>query len=135
MKELTIDATVENIGRVTDFVNEHLEEIGCPIRTQMQIDIAIDELFGNIAHYAYHPETGPATVRVEVQQNPPAVVITFMDHGVPYDPLANAEPDTTLSAEEREIGGLGIYLVKKSMDDVRYEYRNGQNILRIVKAL
>ena len=135
MKELTIAATVENIETVTDFVNEQLEALDCPMKAQMQIDIAIDELFGNIAHYAYNPEIGKATVRVEVTEDPLAVVITFIDNGVPYDPLAKADPDTTLSAEEREIGGLGIYMVKKSMDDIIYEYKDGQNILKIKKYL
>ena len=135
MKELTIAATVENIETVTDFVNEQLEALDCPIKAQMQIDIAIDELFGNIAHYAYNPEIGKATVRVEVIEDPLAVTITFIDNGVPYDPLAKADPDTTLSAEEREIGGLGIYMVKKSMDDITYEYKDGQNILMIKKKL
>ena len=135
MKELNIAATVENIETVTDFVNEQLEALDCPMKVQMQIDIAIDELFGNIAHYAYNPEIGKATVRVEVTEDPLAVVITFIDNGVPYDPLAKADPDTTLSAEEREIGGLGIYMVKKSMDDITYEYRDGQNILAIKKNL
>ena len=135
MKELNIAATVENIETVTDFVNEQLEALDCPMKAQMQIDIAIDELFGNIAHYAYNPEIGKATVRVEVIEDPLAVVITFIDNGVPYDPLAKADPDTTLSAEEREIGGLGIYMVKKSMDDITYEYKDGQNILAIKKNL
>ena len=135
MKELTITATVENIETVTDFVNEQLEAFDCPMKAQMQIDIAIDELFGNIVHYAYNPEIGQATVRVEVTQDPLAVVITFIDNGVPYDPLAKADPDTTLSAEEREIGGLGIYMVKKSMDEITYEYKDGQNILAIKKNL
>ena len=72
---------------------------------------------------------------MEVTEDPLAVVITFIDNGVPYDPLAKADPDTTLSAEEREIGGLGIYMVKKSMDDITYEYRDGQNILAIKKNL
>ena len=135
MKELTIAATIENIGTVTDFVNEQLEALDCPMKAQMQIDIAIDELFGNIAHYAYNPEVGYATVRVEVIEDPLAVVITFIDNGVPYDPLAKADPDITLSAEEREIGGLGIYMVKKSMDDITYEYKAGQNILTIKKNL
>ena len=135
MKELTIAATVENIETVTDFVNEQLEALDCPIKAQMQIDIAIDELFGNIAHYAYNPEIGKATVRVEVIEDPLAVTITFIDNGVPYDPLAKADPDTTLSADEREIGGLGIYMVKKSMDDITYEYKDGQNILKIKKKL
>ena len=135
MTELTIAATVENIEVVTDFVNEQLEALDCPMKAQMQIDIAIDELFGNIAHYAYNPEIGQATVRVEVVENPLAVTITFIDNGVPYDPLAKADPDTTLSAEEREVGGLGIYMVKKTMDDITYEYKDGQNIRAIKKNL
>ena len=135
MKELTIAATVENIETVTNFVNEQLEALDCPIKAQMQIAIAIDELFGNIAHYAYNPEIGQATVRVEVVEEPLSVVITFIDNGVPYDPLAKADPDTTLSAEERDIGGLGIYMVKKSMDDIAYEYKDGHNILKIKKNL
>ena len=135
MKELTIPATVENIEKVTDFVNGQLDEIDCPPKAQMQIDIAIDELFGNIAHYAYNPETGPATVRVEVTKAPISVIITFIDHGVPYDPLKNEDPDITLSAEDRGIGGLGIFMVKKTMDEITYEYKNGQNILRIRKDI
>ena len=135
MKELTIEAKTSNIEAVTDFVNEQLEALDCPIKAQMQIDIAIDELFSNIAHYAYNPEIGQATVRVEVIEDPLAVTITFIDNGVPYDPLAKADPDTTLSAEEREIGGLGIYMVKKSMDDITYEYKDGQNILTIKKKI
>ena len=135
MKELTIAATVENIEVVTDFVNEQLEALDCPMKAQMQIDIAIDELFGNIAHYAYNPDVGEATVRVEVVEDPMAVLITFIDKGVPYDPLAKADPNTKLSVEEREIGGLGIFMVKKTMDDITYEYKDGQNILKIKKNL
>ena len=133
MKELTIPATVENIEKVTEFVNSQLEEINCPIKAKMQIDIAIDELFGNIAHYAYKPETGPATVRVEVTETPISVIVTFIDHGIPYDPLKKDDPDVTLSAEERAIGGLGIFMVKKTMDEITYEYKDGQNILSIRK--
>ena len=135
MKELTIAATVENIEIVTDFVNEQLEALDCPMKFQMQIDIAIDELFGNIAHYAYHPEVGNATVQVEVTEEPLAVIVTFIDRGVPYDPLKAEEPDITLSAEERQTGGLGIYMVRKSMDEINYEYRDGKNILSIKKKL
>lgn len=135
MKELTIAATVENIAVVTDFVNEQLEALDCPMKAQVQIDIAIDELFSNIARYAYNPDVGDATVRVEVIEEPLAVKITFIDNGVSYDPLAKEDPDTTLSADERQIGGLGVYMVKKSMDDVSYEYKDGQNILSIKKNL
>ena len=135
MKEMTLPAVVENIAQVTDFVNAQLEEIGCPMKAQVQIDIAIDELFGNIAQYAYNPETGPATVRVEVSEAPISVIITFMDHGMPYDPLQKEDPDITLSAEERGTGGLGIFMVKKTMDEITYEYKDGQNILRIRKDI
>ena len=135
MKELTIAATVENIETVTDFVNEQLEALDCPLKAQMQIDIAIDELFGNIAHYAYTPDVGDATVRVEVIDAPLSVIITFIDGGVPYDPLTAADPDTSLSAEERSLGGLGIFMVKKSMDEITYRYEHGSNILSIRKTL
>jgi len=135
MKELTIAATVGNIGAVTEFVNEQLEALDCPVKAQLQIDIAIDELFGNIAHYAYNPDVGDATVRVEVTEEPLAVIITFIDGGVPYDPLKAADPDISLSADQRQIGGLGIYMVKKSMDEITYEYKDGKNILSIKKKL
>ena len=135
MKELTVDAAVENIEVVTDFVNEELEKLDCPLKARRQIDIAIDELFGNIARYAYSPDVGKATVRFSVEENPLEVTITFIDNGVPFNPLEKSNPDTSLSAEERPIGGLGIFLVKKSMDMVEYEYKNGQNILKIKKNI
>ena len=135
MKELTINATIENIEPVIAFVDEQLEALDCPMKAQTQIDVAIDELFSNIAQYAYDPEVGPATVRVEVVEEPLAVVVTFIDKGKQYDPLAREDPDVTLSAEERDVGGLGIYIVKKSMDDISYEYKDGQNILRIKKNI
>lgn len=135
MNELTLDATIENLDRVIAFVDDHLEQYGCSMKTQMQIDVAVEELFVNIAHYAYSPKTGLATVRVEVENDPPAVAITFMDRGIPYNPLQKPDPDVTLSAEKRKIGGLGIYMVKKSMDAIDYEYRDGQNILCIKKRL
>jgi anti-sigma regulatory factor (Ser/Thr protein kinase) len=134
MKELTIKAVSENIDLVTDFINEQLDEIDCPMKLQVKIDIAVDEIFGNIAHYAYAPNTGQVTVRVELTEEP-SVIITFFDNGIPYDPTAKADPDITLSIEDREIGGLGIYMVKKSMDEVSYEYKDGQNILIIKKNL
>ena len=135
MQEITVGARIENVSVVTEMVDAFMEECMCPLKVQMQIDVAIDELFSNIAYYAYKPEVGPATVRVEVQQDPLAVIISFIDKGVPYDPLANEDPDVSLTAEERGIGGLGIYMVKKSMDDVNYEYKDGQNILTIKKNI
>lgn len=135
MKELTVEATVESIPVITEFVDEQLEQFDCPMKAQAQINIAIDELFSNIVHYAYNPGTGPATVRVEVVEEPLSVIITFIDQGVPYNPLAKADPDVTLSAEEREIGGLGIYIVKKNMNEITYEYKDGKNILKIRKEI
>ncbi len=135
MNKMTVEAIIENIPEVTAFVESKLEEIDCPPKIQNQIDIAIDELFSNIAKYAYTPDTGPATVKVEVEKDPLAVIITFIDHGQPYDPLTSENPNLSLPAEKREIGGLGIYLVKKTMDDIDYEYKNGQNILRIKKEI
>ena len=135
VKELTVEALIDNLDDVLAFVDEQLEAHDCSMKVQTQIDIAVEELFVNIAHYAYNPKTGPATLRLEIQENPLAVIITFIDKGVPYDPLARPDPDVTLSAEEREIGGLGIYMVKKSMDDIAYEYKDGKNILMIKKRL
>ena len=133
MKELTLEATPENVDKAIEFVDEMLDEYGCGLKEKAAIDVAVDELFANIAHYAYNPETGYATVKVDVVEEPLSVVITFIDNGKPYDPLAKADPDTTQSIEEREIGGMGIFIVKKSMDAVNYEYKDGKNILTIKK--
>ena len=95
--------------------------------------MAIDEIFSNIAHYAYAAGVGKATVRFELLDEPRGAAVTFIDRGKQYDPLSADDPDTSLSAEEREIGGLGVMLVKKTMDDVRYEYKDGQNSLRFFK--
>ena len=135
MKELKIEAAVNNIAAVTDFVNAELKKLDCPRKASTQISIAIDELFGNIARYAYTPDVGNAEVRLEVEENPLSVIITFIDSGKPFNPLEQAQPDTTASAKEREIGGLGIFLVKETMDMVEYEYKEEQNILKIKKNL
>ena len=135
MKELNIEAKVENLDEVLEFVDAELEARDCSMKIQTQLDVAVEELFVNIAHYAYKPETGMATIRIEFIEEPLSIVITFIDSGKPYDPLAREDPDVTLSAEERQIGGLGIYLVKKTMDDVIYKYEDGKNILTIKKTL
>lgn len=134
MSKLEIEAKVDNLNEVIAFIDEQLEAADCPMKTQMQIDIAVEELFVNIAHYAYAPNVGQAVITAVLSPDR-KMSITFEDSGMPYDPLAKEDPDITLSAEEREIGGLGIYMVKKSMDDMYYEYRDGKNILTIVKGL
>ena len=133
--ELTLEAKDENLDKALAFVDGHLETLGCSMKTQMQIDVAVEELFVNVAHYAYTPNTGTVTLRFEKKTDPLAAEITLIDSGIPYDPLAKKDPDVTLSAEERQIGGLGIYMVKKSMDDVRYQYTDGKNVLTIRKVI
>ena len=125
----------EIIPEVIDFIDRELDELGCSEKTKAQINIAIDELYGNIASYAYGEENGEVTVIIEGDSTPGAVSISFQDEGKPFNPLESREPDITLPARERKIGGLGIFMVKKSMDDVRYEYRDGKNILTIRKTL
>lgn len=133
--ELTIDANIENIPTVTAFVDKKLEALNCPEKVQRQIAIAIDELFSNVAKYAYRDsDGGNITVRVKGEENPKSITISFIDNGKEFNPLDNKEPDVSLAAEDREIGGLGIYLVKKTMDDISYEYVNNQNVLTIKKG-
>ena len=133
--ELTIAASVDNLAEVQCFVEDRLASAECSPKVMMQINIAVEEIFVNIANYAYVPEEGTATVRVEVGGDPLTVSITFIDGGKQYDPLARVDPDVTLSAEERKIGGLGIFITKKYMDDVVYEYKNGKNTLTLKKTV
>lgn len=135
MKEITVDAMIENMNTVTVFVDDFLDQIACPMKSRIQINIVIDEIFGNICHYAYKDSVGAVTVRVESGNTPKAVFLTFTDNGIPYNPLDTEDPDITLSSEERKIGGLGIYLVKKNMDEMKYEYVNQQNRLWMEKRL
>ena len=133
--ELEIEASADNLQNVLAFVDAHLEAVGCRMKPKMQLDIAVEEIFINIANYAYAPGKGKASVRVAVSDDPVSVVITFMDHGKPFDPTKNDDPDVTLSADDRDIGGLGIFMTKKIMDDIKYEYLNGQNILTLKKDI
>ena len=135
MREMDIAATLENLDTVMAFVDQQLEEVGCSMKAQMQIDIAVEEVYVNIAHYAYNPEIGGVTIRVQIEEEPLEIILTFIDKGKPYNPLAKEDPDVTLAAEDRQIGGLGIFMVKKSMDNISYEYNEGRNILTLKKKL
>ncbi len=128
-------AQLADIEAITDFADAELEKLGASPKTVIQMNIAIDEIYSNIVNHGYAGKTGPATVQVLQRHDPEGVVLRFIDEGVPYNPLTREDPDVTLSVEERGIGGLGIYMVKKSMDDMRYEYANGQNILSIMKLI
>jgi anti-sigma regulatory factor (Ser/Thr protein kinase) len=134
MEKLTVEATKENLIAVNEFVETNLEKIDCPMKIMMQINVAVEEIYINIASYAYGEGTGQAEILLDTDTEG-QVSVTFMDSGVPYDPLAKEDPDITLSAEERGIGGLGIFMVKKSMDDVKYRYEDGKNILTLIKKI
>lgn len=138
MKKLTVDAKVEKLDEVMAFVEGELEAAGASMKETMGITLAVEEVFVNIAHYAYEggdDGEGDAVISMEFAENPKSVTITFTDWGRPYNPLEREDPDITLSAEERGIGGLGIFLVKKNMDEVSYEYRDGMNVLTTKKNL
>ncbi len=132
-KTLSIDATVDNLDEVIGFVDAYLEGLECPMKAQMQYDLAIEEAYVNVANYAYGDETGKAEITVSNEGD--EVTVVLKDSGVPYNPLEREDPDTSLSAEERQIGGLGIFLVKKNTDDVSYVYENGCNILTMKKKI
>ena len=133
MSELLIKADTANLSDVIGFIDGILEENDCHMKAQMQIDIAVEEMFVNVAHYAYTPDEGDVLITCNVENG--SAVITLTDSGTPYDPLKKPDPDITLSAEERQVGGLGIFMVKKSMDSVAYEYKDGKNIFTMTKKI
>ncbi len=135
MMKLRVKSTIENVDLLTEFVNEQLEGMDCSTRAMTQIDIALDELFSNICNYAYGGKIGHVTVYVEELEDEGAVRITLEDEGIPFDPLSHEDPDISLGLKDRTIGGLGIFMVKRTMDDVSYEYKDGLNMLTVVKAL
>lgn len=135
MKSLTVPAKSECLDEIIAFVDGELEAYDCPMKAQMQIEMAIEEIFINIASYAYHPVEGEAEIRCEVLQEPLRVVIQLLDAGKPYDPLAKEDADISEEAIMSREGGLGILMVKNAMDNVQYTYEDGKNILTIQKNL
>ena len=127
------EACAENIPEVTQFMEAELDKLDFPMKSTIQLSVALDEIYSNIVRYAYPGRKGPVTVKFIAKDEPRAVYLRFEDEGIPYNPLTNKDPDVTLSAEEREVGGLGIFMVKKTMDGVKYKYENGKNILTIRK--
>ena len=134
-KSITLPAAVENIGKITAFVEGKLEERDCPLKKTMEISMAVDEIMANVAMYAYAPGTGDVTVQFGFEEASRTASVTFIDGGVAFDPLAKEDPDVTLPAEQRKIGGLGIFLVKKTMDEVTYKRKDNKNVLCIRKKI
>ena len=129
MEHITIPAQIDKLDVLQDFISALMPDE----KVLNNVLIAAEEIFVNIAHYAYTPDTGDVFVDADINQN--HIILEFRDSGKPYDPVNRIDPDTSLSAEEREIGGLGIFMVKKLMDEVRYEYRDGENCLTICKNM
>ena len=134
-KELKLEAKLENITHVISFVETELELLNCPMKTTLLIDTVIDELFSNIAMYAYGDSIGYAWIKVDYDPDKRLVTFKLSDEGIPYNPLEKDDPDITLEAEDRPIGGLGIYIAKKAMDTMTYERKDGKNILTLGKVI
>ena len=135
MTNKTFPAKIESLNEVLGFVEEMLEGFECPMKIQMAICVAIEEVFVNIAHYAYPESVGDMTLHIGLDEESRAITFRVTDKGVPFDPLKRPDPDITLSAEEREIGGLGIFIAKNTMDSLTYAYENGENILTMIKKI
>jgi len=133
MVEKIFSAEIEQLGAVTAFLEEELEKADCSPKLIITFEIALEELFVNVARYAYPDSKG--TVKIGIDVSDGVIAVRFIDSGVPFNPVAKPDPDITESAEKRKIGGLGIYMVKKSMDSMEYEYRDKQNILIIRKRI
>ena len=135
MNELKVEATIENLAKVFVFLQESLDKCDVPAKVKRQIKLCVEEVYMNITHYAYNPKTGPAKIAVDFKNGDDQnrIVISFADEGVPYDPLKRDDPNLELGLDDRPIGGLGIYLVKTTMDSVAYEHKDGQNVLTIEK--
>ncbi|MHC1771049.1 MAG: ATP-binding protein [Flexilinea sp.] len=135
MKEITVTAETTRLEDVLNFIDRELENVQCSIKVRSQIAVAVEEIFVNIAQYAYRPEIGEATIQSTVNHDPLIVTIQFFDRGMPYNPLERSDPNTKLGINERNPGGLGIFIVKKTMDEIDYEYKDGKNILTIRKTI
>ena len=135
MKEVVLEAKTENLDQLLEVMDQELKRLGCPPKKMKQVKIAIEEVFINICSYAYDSEVGKVIVRIESDEEYAVISVQFVDEGKPFNPLENSEPDFTKPFEERDVGGLGIFMVKKYMDEVTYEYRDNQNILSMKKKI
>ena len=128
-------AKTNSLNDVLGFVEEMLEKYECSMKMQMAICVAIEEVFVNVAHYAYNGGEGDVTFIIDFEESTRDITFQIIDKGVPFNPLNKPDPDITLSAEERQIGGLGIFITKKTMDKVTYSYENNENILTMIKKI
>ena len=135
MEKQAFSAKLEALSDVLDFVDRMLELCECPMKNRIAISVAIEEVFVNVAHYAYSGGDGDVTLGIDYDEESRTVTFQMADKGVPFDPLKKPDPDITLSADDREIGGLGIFITKKTMDKITYAYESGENILTMIKSI
>ena len=135
MTNKTFPAKTQSLSDVLGFVEQTLEGFECPMKIQTAICVAIEEVFVNVAHYAYPQSDGDMTLHIGFDEESRVITFRMTDKGIPFDPLKKPDPDITLSAEDREIGGLGIFITKKTMDSVTYAYENNENILTMIKKI
>ena len=131
----TFPAKTESLSDILGFVDQKLDSFECPMKIQMAVCVAIEEVFVNVAHYAYGEDQGDMCLGIGFDEENRTVTFRMTDKGIPFDPLQKPDPDITLSAEDREVGGLGIFIAKKTMDSISYAYENGENILTMTKKL
>ena len=135
MTSKTFEAKTEALSDILGFVDEMLEKYECPMKIQTAVCVAIEEAFVNVARYAYKNGDGDVVFGIGFDKESRNITFRMRDKGVPFDPLKKPDPDITLSAEQREIGGLGIFITKKTMDSVEYSFENGENILTMTKKI
>ena len=135
MNKQAFPARVDALSEVLSFVESTLEAYACPVKIQTAVCVAIEELFVNIARYAYGGGEGNMVLCIDFDEEHRSIIFRMTDKGAPFDPLKRPDPNITLSAEEREIGGLGIFIVKRTMDEINYAYENGENTLTMIKKI
>ncbi|BDZ69590.1 ATP-binding protein [Methanobacterium petrolearium] len=135
MNTITITAKIENLPNVLNFINNQLNGLNISGKTLFQLELAIEEIYVNIARYAYVGEEGAVTITSCIEEDPLQIIVEFTDSGVPFNPLENEDPDFSQKTEEKEIGGLGIHLIKKNVDSLGYKFHDNKNVLTIKKIL
>ena len=135
MTNKTFSAKVDALPDVLGFVERTLELYACPMKTRTEICVVMEEMFVNVARYAYGDGEGDVTLSIHFEEESRAVTFCMSDKGIPFDPLKKSDPDITLPSEEREVGGLGIFIAKKTMDEINYVYENGRNTLTMIKKI
>ena len=135
MHKLTVPAKIENLQKVFNFLNTQLNSVTYNMKSRLQLELSIEEAYVNISKYAYEYNEGNIEILSHIDKDPIQITVKLMDSGIPYNPLNNEDPNILANTEEKELGGLGILLIKKNVDNIRYEYLDGKNVLTIQKKL